>query len=66
VEGAVTAVDLTPLEDAYSEAVVAVLNACPQATEDEAEAVVDSLTKLIFTTMRTYLEEEKKHEPASH
>ncbi len=61
-----TTPNIEQLEEAYADAVVAVLNACPQSTEDEAEAVVDSITKLVFATMRMYLEEEKKHEPASH
>lgn len=54
----------SPIDVAYEAAVVAVLNACPDSTEEEAEKVIDSIANLIFTTMRAYLE-EKLHESAS-
>ncbi len=54
------------IREAYEKAVVALLNACPDATEDEAEAVVDAFADLIFTTMRTYIEEEANESAASH
>lgn len=41
---------------AYEKAVVAMLDAT-DCTEDEAEAFVDAMTNLIFTTMKTYLKE---------
>lgn len=47
------------LVEAYERAVVALLNACPQATEDQAEAVIDAFSELIFTTMKTYVDEEQ-------
>ncbi len=46
------------IEQAYEAAVVAVLNACPDATEDQAEALVDCLVQLVFLTAKTYLEEQ--------
>jgi hypothetical protein len=42
---------------AYEQAVTAMLNAT-NATEEEAEAFVDAMANLIFTTMQTYIEEE--------
>jgi len=57
--------DHPALNVAYEAAVVAVLNACPESTEEQAEAVVDAMAELIFTTMRTYIEEEAKHD-ATH
>ena len=47
---------------AYEQAVVALLNACPQATEDQAEAAIDAITELIFTTIDQYM--EQKNDPA--
>jgi hypothetical protein len=41
---------------AYDQAIVAMLNAS-DCTEEEAEAFVDAMTNLIFTTMKTYLKE---------
>ncbi len=42
---------------AYEQAVTAMLNAT-NATEEEAEAFIDAMANLIFTTMQTYIEEE--------
>lgn len=56
--------NLPALEKAYETAVVCLLNACPDCTEEEAEAVIDSFTQLVFATMQAYLE-EKIHEPAA-
>jgi hypothetical protein len=50
---------------AYEKAVVAMLDAT-DCTEDEAEAFVDAMTNLIFTTMKTYLKEVEKNEPHNH
>jgi creatinine amidohydrolase/Fe(II)-dependent formamide hydrolase-like protein len=47
---------------AYEQAVVAMLNAT-NATEEEAEAFVDAMANLIFTTMQTYIEEENDATP---
>jgi len=41
---------------AYEQAVVAILNACPQATEQQAEAAIDAIAELIFTTIDQYME----------
>lgn len=55
--------DRPAINAAYEAAVVAFLNACPTAEEHEAEEFVDALATLIFTTMKTYVE-EAEHEPA--
>ena len=39
------------VEVAYEQAVVAVLNAIPNVSEDEAEAMVDAITTLVITTI---------------
>jgi hypothetical protein len=49
--------DKPAIRHAYEQAVVALLNAS-DCTEDEAEAFVDAMTDLIFTTMQTYIQEE--------
>ncbi len=46
------------IRHAYEQAVVAMLNAT-DATEEQAEAFVDAMANLIFTTMQTYIEEEQ-------
>lgn len=51
---------------AYETAVVAFLNACPDAEEHEAEQFVDALATLIFTTMQTYIEEAEHESAANH
>lgn len=58
--------DHPAINAAYETAVVAFLNACPTAEEEEAEAFIDAMAQLIFTTMRTYVEEEQKHERADN
>lgn len=58
--------DRPAINHAYEAAVVALLNACPDATEEQAEAVVDAFANLIFTTMRTYVEEENHVAADSH
>jgi hypothetical protein len=49
--------DKPAIRHAYEQAVVAILNAT-DCTEDEAEAFIDAMTDLIFTTMQTYIQEE--------
>ena len=49
--------DRPAIRHAYEQAVVAMLNAT-DATEDQAEAFVDAMADLIFTTMQTYLSEK--------
>jgi hypothetical protein len=49
--------DKPAIRHAYEQAVVALLNAS-DCTEDEAEAFIDAMTDLIFTTMQTYIQEE--------
>jgi len=48
--------DKTPLKESYEKAVVAMLNATG-CTEPQAEAFVEAMAHLIFTTMQTYLTE---------
>lgn len=43
---------------AYEQAVVAILNACPQATEDQAEAAIDAVCELIFTIIDQHMEQK--------
>jgi hypothetical protein len=47
------------IRQAYETAVVALLNAHPNTTEEQAEAFVDAMAQLIFTTMHTYIQEEE-------
>ena len=47
------------IRQAYETAVVALLNAHPTTTEEQAEAFVDAMAQLIFTTMYTYIQEEE-------
>jgi hypothetical protein len=49
--------DRPAIRAAYEAAVVAFLNACPMAEENEAEDFVDAMAALIFTTMKTYVED---------
>lgn len=49
--------DKTPLKESYDEAVVAMLNAT-SCTESQAEAFVEAMANLIFTTMQTYISEK--------
>lgn len=49
----------------YDRAVVALLN-ITDVDEDEAEAFIDAMADLIFTTMQTYIEEENQHDTADH
>lgn len=51
---------------AYEAAVVAFLNACPHAEENEAEEFVTAMATLIFTTMQTYIEETKNESAHNH
>lgn len=51
---------------AYDEAVVAFLNASPDCEEHEAEAFVDAMAQLIFTTMESYIYEENNHVGFNH
>lgn len=59
-------IDLSPIMEARNRALVAVLNACPDATEEDAEEVINSIATLIFTTMNTYIEEKQNESNASH
>lgn len=52
--------DKPAIRHAYEQAVVAMLNAT-DSTEEEAEAFVDAMADLIFTTMQTYLSEKESH-----
>lgn len=54
------------VEVAYEQAVVAVLNAIPNVSEDEAEAMVDAITALVITTINAELKKELHNEPADH
>jgi hypothetical protein len=54
------------VEAAYEQAFVAVLNAIPGISEDEADHLVDSLTNLVITTINAELQKELHNEPADH
>lgn len=51
---------------AYERAVVAMLNVVPDIEEHEAEAVIDAMAELIFTTFQHYLTQEEKHDTVDH
>ena len=53
------------IRHAYEQAVVAMLNAT-DATEEQAEAFVDAMANLIFTTMKQYIEEEEQNATHNH
>jgi creatinine amidohydrolase/Fe(II)-dependent formamide hydrolase-like protein len=57
--------DKPAIRAAYEQAVVAMLNAT-DATEEQAEAFVDAMADLIFTTMQTYLSEKESHAVDHH
>lgn len=57
--------DRPSIKYAYEQAVVALLNAT-ESTEEEAEAFVDAMTDLIFTTMQTYLSEKESNAVDHH
>lgn len=50
--------DKPAIRHAYEQAVTAMLSAT-DCTEEEAEAFIDAMADLIFTTMQTYLEENQ-------
>lgn len=50
-------VDHPAIAPCYEAAVVSILNACPSASEQQAEEMVDAITHLIITTLKTYVEE---------
>ena len=47
-------------------AVVAVLNACHDSTEEEAEEMINSIVNLVFEAMKFYLDEEMNDELNHH
>ena len=49
--------DNPAIRHAYEQAVMCLLNAT-DSTHEEAEAFVDAMADLIFTTMQTYLSEK--------
>jgi hypothetical protein len=57
--------DKPAIRHAYEQAVVAILNAT-DCTEDEAEAFIDAMANLIFTTMQTYVTEEQSNATDHH
>jgi hypothetical protein len=57
--------DMPALMQAYEQAVVALLNAT-DCTEEEAEAFIDAMANLIFTTMQTYVTEEQSNATDHH
>lgn len=57
--------DRPAIRAAYERAVVTLLN-ITDIEEDEAEAFIDAMADLIFTTMQTYLSEEEKHDTTDH
>ena len=54
------------VEAAYEQALVAIMNAIPYITEDEADHLVDSLTTLVITTINAEMQKELHNEPADH
>lgn len=57
--------DKPAIRHAYEQAVVAILNAT-DCTEEEAEACIDAMANLIFTTMQTYVTEEQSNATDHH
>jgi creatinine amidohydrolase/Fe(II)-dependent formamide hydrolase-like protein len=57
--------DKPAIKHAYEQAVVALLNAT-DSTEEQAEAFVDAMADLIFTTMQTYLSEKESNAVDHH
>ncbi len=53
------------IQQAYDAFVVAMLNAT-DCTEQQAEAFVDAMANLIFTTMQTYLTEREPNGTNHH
>ena len=47
--------DPTKLEEAHARAVVSLLNAVPQCTEEQAEEIVEAFTALILYTLQAFL-----------
>ena len=47
-------------------AVVSVLNANRDATEEEAEEMINAIVNLVFETMKNYLDEEMNDELTNH
>ena len=47
-------------------AVVSVLNACRDTTEEEAAEMINSIVNLVFETMKYYLDEEMNDELTNH
>lgn len=45
----------TKIEEAHARAVVSLLNAVPQCTEEQAEEVVEAFTALILYTLQAFL-----------
>lgn len=43
------------LVEAHNRAIVAVMNAMPNADEDQADEVVTAITSLVFETLKQYL-----------
>jgi len=43
------------LVEAHNRAIVAVMNAMPNANEDQADEVVTAITSLVFETLKQYL-----------
>jgi len=46
------------VDHAFDLAVAALLKACPQATDPQAEAVVEAFSSLVFVTLQSILEEQ--------
>lgn len=57
--------DRPAIRAAYERAVVALLN-ITDTDEGEAEAFIDAMADLIFTTMQTYIQEENQHDTTDH
>ncbi len=53
------------IEQAFEKAVVAILNAT-DCTEEEAEALIDAMADLIFTTIKRIIIEENKNATDHH
>jgi hypothetical protein len=54
------------VEAAYEQALVAIMNAIPGVSEDEADHMVDAITTLVITTINAELQKELHNEPADH
>lgn len=49
---------MTDLQEPFDQAVVAILNACPDADEEQAEDMLEAITFFVFSALKNYIEEQ--------